>query len=158
MNQDPKRSAITQTMRHIARVQQLMNHFAERLVELGRQHDKSKYSPEELGPLTEMQTIIDREGQAPYGSEEYKRRTAILGPMLEHHYANNPHHPEHHKNGINDMDLFNVVEMFLDWKAASERGEEPAMNLTTACERFQVSPQLQSIFQNTADRLGFKWV
>ena len=37
----------------------------------------------------------------------------------------------------NGMDLFDIVEMFFDWKAASERGEEPAMNLSVAFERFE---------------------
>ena len=37
----------------------------------------------------------------------------------------------------NGMDLFDIVEMFFDWKAASERGEELAMNLSVAFERFE---------------------
>ena len=37
----------------------------------------------------------------------------------------------------NGMDLFDIVEMFFDWKAASERGEELAMNLSVAFECFE---------------------
>ena len=102
-----------------------------------------------------MQKIIDEEGQAPYGSAEYKRRTALLGPMLEHHYANNSHHPEHYENGVDGMNLFDVMEMFFDWKAASERGEESKMNITHASERYKLSDQLRNIFKNTADYLDF---
>lgn len=143
------------TKSHIARVQALMADFEAKLHDRACFHDESKFSEVEIEPLARMQMLIDREGQAPYGSQEYKRRTAMLGPMLEHHYENNSHHPEHYPEGVDGMDLLDVVEMFFDWKAASERGEESAMNLTAACERFRVSPQLQRIFENTADRLGF---
>lgn len=145
------------TAKHIYRVRELLSWFADDLNRRGQHHDKSKFDPVESGPLNEMQAIIDREGQAPYGSDEYKRRTALLGPMLAHHYANNSHHPEHYPNGVDGMDLLDLVEMFFDWKAASERGEESAMNLSAACARFKVSDQLASIFKNSADRMGFKW-
>lgn len=144
------------TQKHIARVQELLGDFAERIRERGRLHDASKFSPEERGPLDEMAKLIEREGNAPFGSDEYKRRTELLGPMLKHHYENNSHHPEHYTDGVSGMDLLDLVEMFFDWKAASERGEESAMNVTAACARFNIDPMLASIFRNTADRLGFK--
>lgn len=144
------------TKAHINRVRELLNEAAATLNVRAFHHDRSKYDDVELGPLAQMQALIDAEGQAPYGSAEYKRRTALLGPMLAHHYANNSHHPEHYENGVDGMDLFDVVEMFFDWKAASERGEESAMNISTACDRYKVSRQLTEIFRNTADRLGFK--
>ena len=153
---EARASAVEATRKHIARVRDLLADAAARLNVRGFHHDMSKYDEVELGPLTEMQKVIDRDGQSPYGSEEYKRRTAMLKPMLEHHYANNSHHPEHYEDGVDGMDLFDVMEMFMDWKAASERGEESAMNIAAACDRFRVSPQLQRIFENTADRLGFK--
>lgn len=153
---EAKRRAREVTQSHVDRVRALLYGAASTLSARGDVHDASKLEDVELEPLARMQMVIDREGQAPYGSAEYKRRTAMLGPMLDHHYANNSHHPEHYENGVEGMDLFDVIEMFFDWKAASERGEESAMNLTAACERFRVSPQLEAIFRNTADRLGYK--
>ena len=155
-NNDARASAVKATIAHVGRVKDLMKMAAGVLAVRGHEHDRSKFEDVEMGPLTEMQALIDREGQAPFGSDEYKRRTALLGPMLKHHYANNSHHPEHYPNGIDDMCLFDVVEMFFDWKAASERGEEPSMNIGKACERFRVSPQLERIFRNTAARLKYK--
>ena len=154
---DAKAEALHVTNKHIERVRELLNDAAARLNVRGFHHDMSKRKDIELEPLARMQMVINRHGQAPYGSEEYKARTAMLGPMLEHHYANNSHHPEHYEDGVDGMDLFDVVEMFFDWKAASERGEEPAMNIKTACEKYRVSPQLERIFQNTADNLGFNY-
>lgn len=144
------------TRKHMQRVAALLGDAACELIRRAGKHDLSKLEPVEMEPLQRMQDVIDAEGQAPYGSEEYKRRTKMLGPMLAHHYANNSHHPEHYPNGVDGMDLFDVMEMFFDWKAASERGEESSMNIGTACKRFSVSPQLEDIFRNTADRLGFK--
>ncbi|MAZ17915.1 MAG: hypothetical protein CL535_16495 [Ahrensia sp.] len=125
------------------------------MIQRGARHDASKFDPVEMHPLQKMQEMIDEGGPAPYGTEEYKRRTAILGPMLKHHYENNSHHPEHYENGVNCMDLFDVVEMFFDWKAASERGEESAMNISHACAKYKIDEQLTGIFRNTAGRLGY---
>jgi hypothetical protein len=144
------------TRKHMQRVSALLGEAAIELIRRAAAHDLSKLETVEMEPLQRMQDLIEKDGQAPFGSDEYKRRTAMLGDMLMHHYANNSHHPEHYENGVDGMDLFDLIEMFFDWKAASERGEESAMNLAAACERFDVSPQLQSILANTADRLGYK--
>lgn len=144
------------TTKHIMRVSELLSDAAAELRRRGAAHDLSKFSPIEKGPLDEMQRLIDEEGQALYGSAEYKRRTALLGPMLAHHYAHNSHHPEHYPNGIAGMDLFDLIEMFFDWKAASERGGESVMGIAHSVQRFAIEPQLESILRNTADRLGYK--
>lgn len=149
------------TLRHIVRVRELMGLFAIEMIRRGDIHDRSKFDPIEQGPLDEMQRLIDAEGPAPYGSDEYRRRTALLGPMLEHHYAANSHHPEHYGPdhpdgaGIAGMDLLDLVEMFMDWKAASERGAESAMNLSYSVQKLGIPPMLESVFRNTAKRNGW---
>lgn len=143
------------TLRHILRVSQLMGTFAKHLITRGARHDQSKFSEEEAGPLEVLDRLIEKEGNVPFASAEYEKRKQLLAPMLAHHYANNSHHPEHYPNGIDGMNLVDLVEMFLDWKAASERGEESSMNLTFACKKYNVSPQLESIFRNTAKH--FDW-
>lgn len=153
MNTD--RAAVI-TYKHIARVRQLLGEFAIEMIKRGDRHDASKFEPVELEPLQRMQDLIDKEGPAQFGTDEYKRRTDMLGNMIVHHRANNSHHPEHYPNGVDDMDLFDLVEMFFDWKAASERADSDSMHLERACEKYHVSEQLQSILQNTALRLGFK--
>lgn len=140
------------TRKHMQRVSELLGDTAIEFIQRGQRHDLSKLEPVELEPLQKMQDLIDAEGQAPYGSDEYKRRTALLGPMLENHYANNSHHPEHYENGINGMDLFDVLEMVMDWKAASERGDESKINVSASIERFGISEQLAEIIRNTISR------
>ena len=143
------------TRDHINKVQALLHDFVADLVARGIQHDASKFDEVEAGPLQAMQDLIDKEGPAPYGTEEYRRRTALLGPMLEHHYAHNSHHPEHYPDGIAGMDLLDLVEMFHDWKAASERGGDSAMGLSYCIEKYGILPMLASILQNTCDRNGW---
>lgn len=146
------------TIAHIANVQEKITNFCFLMQGRGLRHDASKFEPEEAGPLQELQDLIDREGPAAFGSEEYARRSKILGGMTTHHYARNSHHPEHYPNGIAGMNLMDLVEMFLDWKAASERGQDPAMNLTFLARKYSIDPMLLSILQNTARELGWKHV
>ena len=143
------------TIKHIDRVNYLLCMAAKELERRGCVHDRSKLLPIESDPLQEMQDLIDKEGQAPFGSDEYRRRTALLKPMLEHHYANNSHHPEHYENGISGMCLFDLMEMFFDWKAASERGGDDAMGITYCVQKYGIPPMLESILNNTADRMGY---
>lgn len=78
-----------------------------------------------------------------------------MKPALEHHYAMYRHHPEHFQNGVNDMNLIDLVEMLADWKAASERQHNG--NLLTSIElnatRFNITDQLKQILINTAKTL-----
>ena len=89
------------TQKHVDRVKDLLLQAAVEIARHADVYDQSKFEDVELEPQQRMQDLIDAEGQAPYGSDEYKRRTALLGPMLAHHYAHNSHHPEHYPNGVN---------------------------------------------------------
>lgn len=144
------------TAKHISRVRELLNGFAKDIIYRGKRHDISKYDPIEAGPLEILQQTIDTEGPAAFGSDEYHRRTALLGPMLAHHYVHNTHHPEHYQNGIAGMNLLDLVEMFFDWRAAAERGGDISMNLTYCETKYEIPPMLISILRNTADQMGFE--
>lgn len=146
----------TVTLKHIAKVRMLLSQLAVFMIQRGDVHDQSKFLPIEKLPLDAMQYVIENEGNAPYGSDEYKRRTAILKPMLSHHYSNNRHHPEYHENGIYGMNLMDICEMWADWAAAAERGGEASVGLTFAANRYGMSDQLKVIFKNTYDAMGIR--
>jgi hypothetical protein len=60
--------------------------------------------------------------------------------------------------GVNGMSLFDVMEMLLDWKAATERmkgGGDIRRSLEINTERFKLSPQLASILANTIKEMGW---
>jgi hypothetical protein len=49
-----------------------------------------------------------------------------------------------------------LIEMVLDWKAASERGEESVVNISASVKRFDISEQTSSVIINTLNSMGWK--
>lgn len=140
---------LAETLTHIRRVQEILSIFIRELFDRGNNHDSSKLSDPELNIFSENTFKLRN---LEYGSEEYNESLAAIKPAIEHHYARNRHHPEHHKNGIDDMTLSDILEMFADWKASSERQNNGNIlkSIEHNSERFKISPQLVKIFENTA--------
>lgn len=140
------------TLLHIKRVNELLGKFATVLIRRGSIHDKSKLE----SPEKEIFDIMTPKLKSlTYGSDEYKESLKELGVALQHHYEANSHHPEHYgKSGVNGMDLFDLIEMFLDWKAASERHENGDIfnSIRINKDRFNLSDQIVDIFINHAAR------
>jgi len=154
---DNKKTAIAltnyETMQHVDKVQHFLNIIIAELLQRGEEHDASKLSPEEVDIFVEYTPKLK---SCTYGSVEYKAQLAAMKPALDHHYANNRHHPEHYKNGIADMTLVDLVELFCDWKSASLRQQNGNLlkSIEQNTERFDISPQLRQILENTAKRYG----
>lgn len=57
------------------------------------------------------------------------------------------------KSSVGGMNLVDVIEMFSDWRAATERHHDGNLRTSIAKNalRFAMSPQLVKIFENTAD-------
>ena len=138
------------TFRHIERVRNLLNVMVMELLSRGEKHDQSKLETPEVELFTELTPKL---ADCTYGSPEYNEFKKQLGPALTHHYAKNRHHPEHWKRGIRDMNLIDLLEMFCDWKAASERHHDGNIRKSIAIngERFNMSPELIEIFENTVE-------
>lgn len=65
---------------------------------------------------------------------------------------------DHMEAEINGMSLFDVLEMLMDWKAATERmkdGGDIHRSLEINTDRFKLSPQLASILANTIREMGW---
>lgn len=142
------------TEQHINRVQELLGMCVGSLQTRAFIHDESKLMEPEKSVFDEMTPKLK---DSTYGSDEYKGFLASMKPALDHHYAKNPHHPEHYPNGVDGMSLLDVLEMLCDWKAAGERHANGsiARSLEINKGRFQISDQLQSILANTAHELGW---
>jgi len=141
------------TRAHIEVVRNLLNTVVREFLRRGEIHDQSK-----LGDL-ERQTFVEftpKLKNSVYGSEEYKGFLRDMKPALDNHYASNRHHPEHFTRGINGMDLIDVLEMVLDWKAATLRHDtgDIMRSLEINRERFGISEQLMDILTNTVHNLG----
>ena len=118
-------------------------------------HDASKLEEPEVGAFARHSGKL---ATSEYNSKEYHDgiRQLDLNGALAHHYKKKPHHPEHHQDGIWDMSLFDIVEMFCDWQAAVLRQKDGCLleSIDSNTERFSVSPQLASIFRHTVKELN----
>lgn len=147
-----KYDSANDTLDHTRRVAELIHKLCTALVIRGSKHDISKLHPPEKEVFDKYTPLLK---ETTYGSKEYKAYLDGMQPALKKHYAANSHHPEHYENGIDDMDLLDLIEMFCDWKAASERHEDGDIvrSIEVNRERFLMSIQLTKIFKNTIKSL-----
>ena len=138
------------TLKHKKWVRYLMDILIEDLDDRAKHHDDSKLEEPEKPLFDEYSPKLSK---CTYGSEEYKEFLKGLKPALDHHYEVNSHHPEHYENGIDAMNLLDLVEMICDWLASSKRHDDGNIykSLEINKKRFKMSDQLYSILKNTVD-------
>ena len=138
-----------ETQKHIENVRKYIRFMIDKLDMRGVKHDASKLESPEVEVFAEYTPKLNT---TPFDSEEYYQNLAKMKPALDHHYAANRHHPEHFVNGINDMTLIDILEMFCDWKASTLRHNDGNLlkSIETNAERFNMEGQLKQILINTA--------
>ena len=141
-----------ETQKHIENVRKYIRFMIDKIDNRGVKHDASKLESPEVEIFSEYTPKLNT---CSYGSEEYNKNLEEMKPALEHHYASNRHHPEHFVNGINDMTLIDIIEMFCDWKASTLRHNDGNLlkSIETNSERFNMEGQLKQILINTARML-----
>lgn len=142
--------SIKDTMKHKNYVKRLMGMLMDDMIMRSFHHDDSKLEEPEKTLFDEYSPKLKN---CTYGSDEYKEFLKGLKPALDHHYAVNSHHPEHYPNGIDDMDLIDLVELICDWTASSKRHDDGNIfkSIEINKERFNISEQLCKIFENTVN-------
>lgn len=145
---EQKYSTMVKTFEHKQMVWKFVGILVKKMLDRAISHDNSKLESAEVDLFAEY---TEKLAGCTYDSPEYKEFLKQLKPALDHHYASNAHHPEHHLNGIKDMTLVDLVEMLCDWKASSMRHNDG--NILTSIEknqdRFGYSNELAQIFKNT---------
>lgn len=141
-----------ETKEHIYNVKKILDVFALELKKRGKQHDLSKLSKDEAEYFKKYTSKLK---DTTYGSEKYNKYLKELKPALEHHYKNNRHHPKHFKNGIRDMNLIDIIEMFCDWHAATKRHKDGDIikSIKYNKTRFNYNELLEKIFKNTVKKI-----
>lgn len=81
-----------ETREHIRQVAERLKKVCTELRDRGYWHDASKLGPNEKPYFDEATPKLKA---LSYGTDEYRAALREIKPALEHHYANNPHHPEH---------------------------------------------------------------
>jgi hypothetical protein len=143
-----ERATNFETMTHIHQVAANLNRIIKLLLDRGEEHDRTKLASPEVEAFTE---VTHKLSASTYGSEEYNETKRMIAPALVHHYAKNRHHPEHYANGVDDMNIVDLVEMLCDWAASCKRHDDG--NLRKSIEingkRFNMSSQLVRILDNS---------
>ena len=138
------------TIRHIEAVRNYISSVISELLNRANLHDQSKLQSPEVEIFEEYTPKLRG---VTYGSKEYKGMMKEMKVAIDHHNSVNCHHPEHFENGINGMNLIDLLEMICDWKAATLRHNDG--NLYKSIEingkRFEMSDQLIKIMTNTVD-------
>ncbi len=154
-NNDIKYDSTPDTVKHILRINELLHKIVVDVLGRADKHDRSKLSPFEKDTFDEYTPKLKN---SIYGSDEYKSFLVGMEKALEHHYNHNKsHHPNLLPNGILDMNLLDLIEMLIDWKAASERHDNGNIldSIAYNKKRFNMSDDLVKIFLNTVDYLNF---
>ena len=142
------------TKEHISKVQELGQKIFANLHYRFLKHDESKLKTPEKEVFDEFTPKLK---DSTYGSSEYKDYLNEMSFALEHHYQFNKHHPEHWAEGIKDMSLIDLIEMIVDWKAATLRHDNGDIlkSIELNQERFGYGDELKQIFINTISEM--KW-
>jgi hypothetical protein len=143
------------TQEHIDEVRKLLQTVMTKLLDRSMNHDQSKLESPEREIFDEY---TPRLRDTTYGSDKYNGYLKEMKVALDHHYKQNRHHPEHHENGVKDMNLIDLIEMLCDWKAATMRHADGDImkSIEHNQKRFGYSNELASIFKNTIRDLGWE--
>lgn len=141
-----------ETQKHIETVRKYIRFMIDKIDMRGVKHDASKLESPEVELFAEHTSQL---ASLEYGSDAYNESLSKLKPALDHHYATNRHHPEHFVNGVTDMTLVDIIEMFCDWKASTLRQNDGNLlkSIELNAERFNMDGQLKAILINTARML-----
>lgn len=141
------------TIDHIKQVNSIGELFCNMLKKRLSEHDLSKLN--NVKERNAFEQILNNSKATEYGTDAYKVLSQQLKPAIDLHYQNNSHHPEHFINGISDMNLLDLVEMFIDWAAATNRhpNDDIHKSIEINKKRFDIPEELCSIFHNTANDL-----
>jgi len=133
------------TLAHQTLVKQFLYEFAAALMKRADGHDQSKLQEPEKSMYDQWKPVLS---ELSFGSDAYKKALAQMGVGLKHHYEANRHHPEHFSNGIDGMNLADVVEMFCDWLAVA-MAKKSYIPFEVLRAKYDLSAQLAQILFNS---------
>lgn len=140
------------TFKHIDRVSYYIDLVQSALWCRAENHDTSKLLP----PEKEIFDIYTPKLKAvTFGSKKYQGFLEAMKEALEHHYKVNRHHPQHFPNGIQDMNLVDLIEMLCDWMAASERHDDGDImkSLDINAKRFNIPGPILALLTRTVKEI-----
>jgi hypothetical protein len=138
---------------HISKVKEYLTDAAFELLTRRNTHDLSKLVEPERSAY---EGVDEATAAFEYGTPEYRAAIeAHLGAARWHHYANNPHHPEHYPDGIAGMSLFDLMEMLCDWRAVCDDKGKLTVDLGINRQVYGMSNDVYKILANTVRKMGW---
>ena len=145
------------TLDHIQNVRLKIHQVVHDLLQRSVAHDASKLEAPEKEIYDKYTPELSR---LEYGTAAYRETIRKMQAGVDHHYTVSRHHPEFFADGINGMNLLDLLEMMCDWKAAGERHKVKPKDIFQSieinAERFRIDPQLKQILLNTATYLWYE--
>lgn len=135
---------------HIKKVSTNINEIAIKVIKRSIKHDESKFESPEREELDKVVPIIKQGKDAP----NYKQAKLRAESLMKVHKSKNSHHPEFYKNGIDGMNLLDLIEYLSDMKAESKDNLEEI--LLKNSKKYNWSEQLLNIMKNTSKILEWK--
>ena len=140
----------TDTILHKKQVSEIGQIFVDELIKRLQHHDDSKLKGDEQKLFED---VLDKQDNVAYGTKDYEAIKEKLKPALILHYGANSHHPEHFIDGINGMNIIDLVEMLIDWSAATSRHKDDNIHksIDINAKKYDLPDALVNIFHNTAN-------
>ncbi len=136
--------------KHIQGVQAWIRVVCNELMKRSVTHDESKLTDAEIHKSYEAYWD-KKDKEIKWGTPEYYKHCEEFQDIIDLHRQGNRHHPEFHANGIKDMDLIDVVEMFCDWRAS---GDDIDFSIEHNAKKYGIENSiLHEILKNTARRM-----
>ncbi|MBW2094186.1 MAG: hypothetical protein JRI80_04790 [Deltaproteobacteria bacterium] len=145
---------LTDTLMHISEVRENLAEMTAELTRRGIAHDRSKLEALEFDAFVSTRPKFKK---ANYGSPEYQECVDAIKPAVDHHYSVNRHHTGFHVVGFAGMNLFDILEMLADWKAAARRSPDLSFedSLPKAFEKYNIPRNMQRHIMTTLRDLGW---
>jgi len=130
-----------------------LQRISDILVNRGDLHDIDKF---EEAMFEDFYLNIPKFTNVSFGEIEWENAMESIKTM-NNHYAVSPHHIQHYPNGINGVNLIDLLEMIVDWKSANNAYGDVKLSeaLIIQKKRFGIDDQLYKIIVNTAKILGY---
>ncbi len=151
---DEKDGYFNHTRTHILKVQENISSICSELTNRGLAHDRSKFTEEESDLLSAYYPKLKK---STFMSADYLGFMEYLKPALTLHYQRNRHHPEHFKNGMEDMNLIDILELLCDWYAATKNHNDGniLVSIEVNQKRFGYSDSFKEMLKSTCRYMGW---
>ena len=143
---------VNEILTHRKKVIALSRKVTDELMMRAHVHDQSKLVSPEKEVFEQHSWRLQG---LTYFSKEYKLYLTHMDSAIQHHYTVSRHHPECFTDGINGMNLVDILEMLCDWRAACDQHKDGDIfkSIQICKQRFNISDQLAQILVNTVNDL-----